>query len=97
MTRGMRMKIVALALASMLAGACGPSAPDRLEFGVQRIALDIAFVDEDAAPPPAPEVIVQLIPAPPEVYEPGFDYRTVEVSDELEDAPRRATSRSRCR
>ena len=77
---------MAVVLAALLAGACGPSGPDRLEFGVQRIALDIAFVDEDAAPPPTPEVIVQLIPAPPEVYEPGFDFRTVEVpEDEADD------------
>lgn len=86
MKNRLRTPVVALLLASMLAGACGPSGPDRLEFGVQRIALDIAFVDEDAAPPPTPEVIVQLIPAPPEVYEPGFDFRTVEVTEEeLED------------
>ena len=86
MRRTQRTRVVALLLATLLAGACGPSEPDRLEFGVQRIALDIAFVDEDAAPPPTPEVIVQLIPAPPEVYEPGFDFRTVEVpEDEVDD------------
>lgn len=78
-------RLVALLVASVLAGACAPSGPDPLEFGVQRIALDIAFVDEAAAPPPAPEVIVQLIPAPPEVFEPGFDFRTVEVPEEEED------------
>lgn len=83
---GSRAQLLAVLLASALAGACASGGPDRLEFGVQRIALDLAFVDEDAAPPPAPEVIVQLIPAPPEVYEPGFDFRTVEVpEDELDD------------
>jgi hypothetical protein len=71
--------LVAIAL---VAGACGSSGPDRLEFGVQRIALDIAFVDEDAAPPPEPEVLVQLIPAPPEAYEPDFDFETVVVPDD---------------
>ena len=75
-------KAVALVAASLLTAACGPSGPDRLEFGVQRIALGIAFVDEDAAPPPAPEVIVRLIPAPPEVFEPGFDFDSVRVPDD---------------
>jgi hypothetical protein len=77
--------LVALLLAAALVAACGPSRPDRLEFGVQRIALDLAFVDEDAAPPPQPEVIVKLVPAPPEVYEPGFDFDTVRVPDDETD------------
>jgi hypothetical protein len=86
MKTALRTRLLAVVLASALAGACASSGPDRLEFGVQRIALDLAFVDEDAAPPPAPEVIVQLVPAPPEVYEPGFDFRTVEIpEEELED------------
>ena len=79
-------RVSAALAAGLLVAACGPSRPDRLEFGVQRIALGIAFVDEDAAPPPEPEVIVRLIPAPPEVFEPGFDFETVRVpEDEDED------------
>lgn len=89
MTPHARRRAVPLALASLLLAGCVPSRPDRLEFGVQRIALGIAFVDEDAAPPPEPEVIVRLIPAPPEVYEPGFDFESVRVPEdeapELED------------
>ena len=89
MTLATRMRLSAVLMAtSLAAAACGPSAPDRLEFGVQRIALDIAFVDEDAAPPPEPEVIVRLVPAPPEVYEPGFDFESVEVpEDDLDVGP----------
>ncbi|HUP85984.1 MAG TPA: hypothetical protein VM143_09990 [Acidimicrobiales bacterium] len=84
MTHRAPMRVVALLAASLLVAACGPSRPDRLEFGVQRIALGIAFVDEDAAPPPEPEVIVRLIPAPPEVYQPGFDFESVRVRDDDE-------------
>lgn len=78
-------RVVPLLLASLLVAACGASRPDRLEFGVQRIALGIAFVDEEAAPPPQPEVIVRLIPAPPEVFEPGFDFESVRVPEEEEE------------
>ena len=85
MTHRLPTRAASLLVASLLVAACGPSRPDRLEFGVQRIALGIAFVDEDAAPPPAPEVIVRLIPAPPEVFEPGFDFESVRVPEEEEE------------
>lgn len=85
MRHRIRLRALSLVVASLLVAACGPSRPDRLEFGVQRIALGIAFVDEDAAPPPAPEVIVRLIPAPPEALQPGFDFESVRVPEEEEE------------
>lgn len=72
-------RLLALLLgASLLASACGSSGPTTLEFGIRRLALDIAFEDEDAAPPVEPEVIVRIVPAPPAVLEPGFDFGSVQ-------------------
>ena len=58
---------------SLLASACGADGGGRLEFGIRRLALDIAFVDEDAAPPADPKVVVKYVPAPPEVLAGDFD------------------------
>lgn len=68
-----------LVLAGLVASACASSGPGPLEFGVRRLALDLAFVDEEAAPPAEPEVVVRIIPAPPEVLQPDFDFDRVRV------------------
>ena len=75
-------RLLSLLVAVASVAACASGDAGALEFGVRRLALDLAFVDEDAAPPPEPEVIVRVIPAPPEVLQPGFDFDTVrDVSD----------------
>lgn len=75
-----RRKILgSLVLAGLVAAACSSSDPGNLEFGVRRLALDLAFVDEDAAPPAQPEVIIQIVPAPPEVTQPDFDFDRIRV------------------
>lgn len=58
----------------VVASACSGDGVGRLEFGIRRLALDIAFVDEDAAPAADPKVVVRLVPAPPEVLEPDYDF-----------------------
>ncbi|MBA2608565.1 MAG: hypothetical protein H0U92_06480 [Actinobacteria bacterium] len=46
----------------LTAGACGGGERDSLQFGIRRLALDLAFVDEDAAAPLTAEVIRRIIP-----------------------------------
>jgi hypothetical protein len=75
----MKRSFSLLVVAGLLLAACGTSGPGRLEFGVQRLALDLAFVDETAAPPLEAEVIIRLIPAPPQILEPTFDLDRVRV------------------
>lgn len=82
-TRG----IAALILAGVVTSACSSSEAGALEFGVRRLALDLAFVDEDAAPPAQPEIIVQIIPAPPEVLQPDFDFETIRVPEDTPPPP----------
>lgn len=79
MTRA-RLRLVALLVTcATLAAACGTSGPGRLEFGIRRLSLDLAFVDEDAAPPVEPNIVVRLVPAPAEVLEPGFDFEDLDT------------------
>lgn len=73
----MRRTLAVIAALGLSSAACGSSDEGALEFGVRRLALDLAFVDEGAAPPAAPEVIVRVIPAPVEAQQPGFDFDTV--------------------
>lgn len=80
----MKRSLLALLLLGLVTSACASSGEGALEFGVRRLALDLAFVDENAAPPAKPEIIVQIVPAPPEVLQPGFDFDRVRVA---EDAP----------
>lgn len=68
----------ALVLCLSVAAACTGGGPGRLEFGIRRLALDIAFVDEDASPPADPKVVVRLVPAPAELLAPDFDFTTVD-------------------
>jgi len=70
--------VLALALA---AGACGGDGPGRLEFGIRRLALDLAFVDEDAAPPAEPRHVIRLVPAPAELLAPDADFAEIDDGD----------------
>ncbi len=58
--------LVLLALAS---AACGGSGPDPLLIGMKRIALNLAFADEELANPVDPVRVIRIIPAPQELLE----------------------------
>lgn len=75
----MRRSLLLPSLVGVALAACSTGDGGALELGVRRLALDIAFVDEDAAPAAEPEVIVRLVPAPPQVLEPGFDFSTIDT------------------
>lgn len=60
------------ALAALLAGttvaaACAGDGDLPVNLAVRAVAVDLAFANEDLVEPVAPEVIIQIIPAPPEV------------------------------
>lgn len=75
MTARRRLRQAAILVClGLTATACGSGGSGRLEFGIRRLALDIAFVDEDAAPPAEPNVVVRLVPAPAAALEPDFDF-----------------------
>jgi hypothetical protein len=57
-------RIVLLVLAVGLVAGCSTGHRD-LELGIKRVALALAFADEDKAQPVPPKVVYQLIPAPP--------------------------------
>jgi hypothetical protein len=79
MTR-VRVRASALLVAcAAVASACGSDGPGRLEFGIRRLSLDLAFVDEDAAPPVEPNIVVRLVPAPAEVLDPDYDFGDLET------------------
>ena len=61
--------VVIASLAAMVA-SCGSGGGNPFELGIRRIALDLAFAEEALAEPVEPEVIIQIIPAPPEVVVP---------------------------
>jgi hypothetical protein len=56
--------------------ACGTGAAD-FDMSVRRVALSLAFTDEEKADPVEPRVVVQLIPAPPEALRPGADLTNI--------------------
>ena len=63
----MKRSSVALLCALALV-AC--STPDRkVELGVKRVALSLAFAEQELAEPVAPRVLYQLVPAPPGLIE----------------------------
>ena len=72
---------------SLVGSACGVDGTGPLEFGIRRMALDLAFEDEDAAPPAEPQVVVRLVPAPAEVLAPDFDFGTIRDDDLFSDPP----------
>lgn len=63
---GRRALPVLLAAGAVIAAACAPTS-DPFDFGIKRLALDLAFSEEELAEPVEPEVIVRIIPAPPEI------------------------------
>jgi hypothetical protein len=65
-----RLPVVLAVVAGLLATACG-GGDGRLEIGIRRVALDLAFSEEELAEPVPPERIIQMVPAPPEVQEPA--------------------------
>ena len=69
---------VVIALAGTLVSACASTPVDEVRISVKRIALSLAFENEDLAQPVAPEQIIRIIPAPPELVASGDlePYRT---------------------
>lgn len=72
----------AVGLASLMLAACASTPVDEVRISVKRIALRLAFENEDLAQPIAPERIINLIPAPPELVASGdiAPFRTPEPS-----------------
>lgn len=62
-----RLRLVLLPLLATVAAACGGGGAPPFEFGIQSVALDLAFSEPELVVPVPPNVIVQLIPAPPGV------------------------------
>ncbi len=63
-----------LVAVGLTAGACGGSGErDSLQFGIRRLALDLAFIDEDAAAPLTAEIIQRIIPFDGEGFPDEFD------------------------
>lgn len=65
--RSMRRSVAVAVSASVALAACGGGSQPSLRLGARAIALDLAFAKKELAQPVAPEVIVQIIPAPPQV------------------------------
>ena len=59
-------RLLVLLLATLLTTGCSVDAPP-LELGVKRVALSLAFAEEELAEPVAPRVLYELVPAPPEL------------------------------
>lgn len=74
MMRRATTTLLLLGLAS--SAACGTGAGD-FDMSVRRVALSLAFKDEDKAKPVEPRVVVQLIPAPAEALRPGTDLANI--------------------
>jgi hypothetical protein len=51
---------------ALVTAACGGGGDDPTQVGIRRVALALAFSEAELAEPVAPNVIVQLVPAPPE-------------------------------
>jgi hypothetical protein len=63
---------IVLALAGgLLLSACASTPADKVRISVKRIALSLAFENEDNVEPVAPEEIIRVIPAPPELVASG--------------------------
>lgn len=60
-----RSRLALVLLASLASAACTGGGQPPFQFGIQAVALNLAFTDPELAQPVAPNVIVQLIPAPP--------------------------------
>lgn len=66
--KGMALVLVALALVT---ASCRRPVPEA-ELGIQRIALSLAFSEEELKVPVEPEVILRIIPAPPTITAPDL-------------------------
>ena len=66
----LRTWIVLALVAGLTATACG-SGEGALEIGIRRVALDLAFSEEELAEPVEPRRIIQVVPTPPDVQEPA--------------------------
>lgn len=73
----MKVRSIALAVVVALAAAACRSAQPPLKLGARAIAVDLAFSDPKLAVPVPPEVIVQVIPAPPQVVSGGATLESV--------------------
>jgi len=62
----MMRRLLLVALATMLLTSCGRGADD-FEVGVKRVALALAFAEEELAEPVAPNIIRRYVPAPAEI------------------------------
>ncbi len=62
----MTRRTILLVLAVLLVSGCSTSDAS-LELGIKRVALSLAFADEERAEPVEPRVVYQLVPAPPEI------------------------------
>jgi hypothetical protein len=71
--------LLTIGIALGLVAGCGTGAGD-FDLSVRRVALSLAFADEDKAEPIAPNVIVRLIPAPPEALVDGADLSNIPLS-----------------
>lgn len=60
-------RLVPLVAFASAAAACGSGGAPPFEFGIQAVALNLAFAEPELAVPVPPNVIVKLIPAPPGV------------------------------
>ena len=62
----MKPRLLPLVLLALVTSACGGGGDDPTEVGIRRVALALAFSEEDLVEPVEPNVIVQLVPAPPD-------------------------------
>ena len=78
--RRVRALVLALATAFTLS-SCASTPVDEVRISVKRIALSLAFEDEDKAQPVSPQRLIQIIPAPPELLATGDlnRFRTTDV------------------
>jgi hypothetical protein len=63
-----------LVVLSLAAAACGGGGPDPLIIGMKRIALNLAFADEELANPVDPSRVIRVVPAPDALLEEGADF-----------------------
>ena len=71
-------RTVLLVLTIALVGGCSRGS-ESFELGIKRVALSLAFADEDKAEPVAPNVVYQLIPAPPGLVDAAPDVVPTEL------------------
>ena len=60
-----RLRLALVLLAPLASAACAGGGKPPFQFGIQAVALNLAFAEPELAKPVAPNVIVRLFPAPP--------------------------------